>query len=237
MSADTIIRVLAENKWSRIELLSDNGEFFVKKIIKDKLLAENEIRIVTSLSHPNIIPVKSFDLKLGQFFMPYIPSTLIDIVNCGPVDEKYVQIYFRQIISAIKYLHDNNISHRDIKLDNIVIQKNHCYLIDFGFSCKFEAGKKITKYVGSLKYVPPEILMKLPFDPIKADVWNLAVCIYTCLTGKFPTISRYNNIDGIVYPRNISPELKDLLRRMFIVNPKNRYHIDDIVEHNWVKTD
>lgn len=237
MSSHKIIRVLTESKWSKLELICDDEKLIVRKTIKDESLAKTEIKILSSLSHPNIIPLVKFNLKSRQIYMPYVPSTLIDIVNCGPIDEKYIKIYFRQIFSAIKYLYDKGVSHRDIKLDNILLRENHCYLIDFGFAHTLEEGKKITKDAGSLKYVPPEILMGLPFDPIKADVWSLAVCIYSCLTTNFPTSSRYNNISRIVYPRNTSPDLKDLLNHMFVVNPGKRYHINDLIEHDWIKKD
>ena len=78
------------------------------------------------------------------------------------------------------------IAHRDIKAENIMIneQTDEIKLIDFGFSCSFEEGEKVTTACGSPHYSAPEILAKQAYDPIKADVWSCGVLLFFMLSGK-----------------------------------------------------
>lgn len=125
-----------------------------------------ELKIIKKLSHPNIISVHSI-LEMGPFicvFMDFCShGDLLDrIIKTGALPEKKIKLFFGQIVSAIYYLHTKEISHRDIKCENILIHSSNLVkLTDFGFARKvIEKGKAIMSktFCGSAAYASPEIL-------------------------------------------------------------------------------
>ena len=88
---------------------------------------------------------------------------------------------------ALAYCHSQNICHRDIKLENILVDENHnIKLIDFGFSLKCNNKARLTAYCGTPPYMSPEIAARSPYNGQTSDVWALGVALYLMLTGKFP---------------------------------------------------
>ena len=106
--------------------------------------------------------------------------------------EEKCRPYFRQIVSAFEYLHKNHICHRDIKLDNILIESgtNQIKVIDFGFTA-FTSNQngekqKLKIFCGTPSYMAPELVKKSEYDGAKVDMWALGVLLYTLLLGCFP---------------------------------------------------
>jgi serine/threonine protein kinase len=92
------------------------------------------------------------------------------------------------------YLHEHNIVHRDLKLDNILIDpsdKNRIKIIDFGFSIKATAEQKLTLFCGTPHYMDPDISRKRDYNGHAADVWALGVILFILLTGKLPFFGEY----------------------------------------------
>jgi serine/threonine protein kinase len=102
-------------------------------------------------------------------------------------DEKSAKIYFRQLVQAIAYCHRQNICHRDIKLENILInEEGRIKLIDFGFSQMCNNKTRLSIHCGTPPYMSPEITSKSTYNGQKSDVWALGVSLYLMLHGKFP---------------------------------------------------
>ena len=98
--------------------------------------------------------------------------------------EDKIKIVMRQLIGAIAYLHENQITHRDIKLDNIIIDKRGCIkLIDFGFCCVAHDDTLLTMYCGTPSYMSPEIAMKKPYYGQPTDIWASGILCYALLCG------------------------------------------------------
>ena len=102
-----------------------------------------------------------------------------------------------QVLSAIHHCHTNNITHRDIKPDNILVDRSQgdkdeitVKVIDFGISCQFDPKKKLTLGVGTPYYVAPEVLVK-EYDE-KVDIWSAGVILYILLSGQAPFDGRNN---------------------------------------------
>ena len=92
------------------------------------------------------------------------------------------------MIDVTLYLHNNNIVHRDIKLQNMLITDGEAIqFIDFGFSKKLNDDDEYLKeFCGTPNYIAPEILKREKYSPKEADIWALGVSLFKLLTGKFP---------------------------------------------------
>ncbi len=105
----------------------------------------------------------------------------------SPIPDNLVRKWATQLCDAVSYLHDREIAHRDLKLENLLLTSdNDLKLTDFGFvkgNCSSEFSKT---YCGSRSYAAPEILKGIPYDPKKADVWAVTAIIYITATGRMP---------------------------------------------------
>jgi len=98
---------------------------------------------------------------------------------------------FKQILSAIAYCHSKGISHRDLKLENILItDKKTIKIIDFGFSVWSKKEKKLKVFCGTPTYMAPEIISKSEYEGPPTDIWAMGIILYTLLCGVFPFNSK-----------------------------------------------
>jgi serine/threonine protein kinase len=116
--------------------------------------------------------------------------SLLSYVKSFPqrkIDENKCKNIFSQIIDGMCYLHSKNISHRDIKLENIIIDDNNrIKIIDFGFGTVCTKTKLLNFFCGTPSYMPPEIIQKKEYLGLNADVWSIGVLLFTLLCGTFP---------------------------------------------------
>ena len=154
--------------------------------------------------------------------------------------EATAKFLFRQIIVALQFIHSKGIIHRDIKLDNILIDlDNKIKLCDFGVS-KFLSGGKVFEQCGTPAYIAPEILRNEGYD-FAADVWSAGVVLYAMLSGNVPFRGKSVALlhDAILRGRfraleGVSGEAADLVKRIFEVEPAKRITIGGILEHPWL---
>jgi serine/threonine-protein kinase HSL1 (negative regulator of Swe1 kinase) len=209
---------------------------------------EREIAVMKLLQHENI--VRLFDVwensnelylimehvKGGELF-GYVEARKVGV----PEDETI--FVFRQIIAALLYCHRMHICHRDLKPENILIDpdKLQVKLIDFGMAALQADGKLLTTPCGSPHYAAPEVVSAKPYDGKLADVWSCGVILYVMLTGSTPfNYGEGNDIRGLFkdiakarffMPEYLSAEAKDLIRRIFVVDPTERITIDELWDH------
>lgn len=152
-----------------------------------------EVKMLENLSHPHI--VKLHDWFEGKWFvylvLDYVgPTTLLELVEMSEsktLNEGEASFVLLRVARALAYLHDKNISHRDLKLDNILVgTKGEVKLIDFGFSVKVKHEQRLTTFCGTPSYMAPEVLARSPHLPLKVDVWAFGICMYKVLVGNFP---------------------------------------------------
>ncbi|KAK9799366.1 hypothetical protein WJX73_002909 [Symbiochloris irregularis] len=258
---------------SRYELIRDigSGNFGVAKLMRDKQTAElvavkfiergdkidknveRELINHRSLLHPNIIRFKEVFVTtthLGIVMEYAAGGELFDrIVKAGRFSEDEARYFFQQLISGVEYCHSEGVCHRDLKLENTLLDGRtapRLKICDFGYSKSnvFDSQPKST--VGTPAYIAPEVLSRKQYDGEIADVWSCGVTLYVMLVGAYPfedpsdprnfrkTIQR---IMGVKYsfPSNLqlSKDCVDLISKIFVGNPANRINIAGIRMHPW----
>jgi serine/threonine protein kinase len=151
---------------------------------------------------------------------------------------------FRQLVDAVSYCHRHGIAHLDIKVDNFLVDSNlNVKLLDFGLSELVNNGELCERFCGSKEYLAPEIMARKPYDPMKADVWNLGNVLYILYTFQFPydykERKRIWEEDGVHQPSAVSgssiPALaKNLISNMMKISPSERFTIDDVLNHPYL---
>ena len=148
------------------------------------------------------------------------------------------------LVKAIAYCHSKGVSHRDIKLDNILInQEGVIKIIDFGFAMqKLLPSDKIADFCGTPSYMCPEIVQRHPYDGHKADIWALGVLLYRLLNGKYPFKGSSDNelYGAILYKEpqfavDVPQGARLLVCRMLEKKPINRPAADEILNSQWFR--
>nr|GLL27882.1 phosphoenolpyruvate carboxylase kinase 2-like isoform X2 [Ipomoea trifida] len=169
----------------------------------------------------------------------------------GPLSEPSAAVIFRQLMSAVRSCHVAGIAHRDIKPDNVLFDsRGGVKLADFGSAEWFggyeveEGNVGMSGVVGTPYYVAPEVLMGREYCE-KVDVWSAGVILYIMLAGvppfygetpaeTFEAVLRANLRFPTRIFRSVSPEAKDLLRKMMCKDPSRRLSAEQVLRHPWV---
>ncbi len=166
-----------------LKILNEAGEKLAGKMdAGENTKWEGELML--TLDHPNI-PV-AFDCDSGKKYwiaMEYLDSMLYSYVNSGRDSREEAELIeiFHDIASAISYLHDRGVIHRDIAPDNIMMKGDTAKLIDFGMA--IPVGSKVGGgKVGTPSYMPPEMIRKMSFSPA-GDIYSFGVVMYEIVTG------------------------------------------------------
>ena len=211
---------------------------------------KNEVKIMSKLRKSDNI-VKLFEIfETKDYYClvmeNVVGGNLLNTINkMNKIPENLSKIIFKQLITTLKYMHTNNIVHRDIKPDNILLDlDNTIKLCDFGVSKIIPQGHLINDSCGTPAFIAPEILKGIPYNPYLTDIWSSGVVLYVMITGFFPfrgineTQLHESILSGIYpMPKDISVELSDLLSRILNIVPENRISLDGILEHPWLNDD
>ncbi len=191
------------------ESLRQDPEF-----VKFQRSFQDEARRLALCVHPNIVRVSDFFIEdqLPYMVMDYIPGQTLDMVVLPdhPLPEKTAIHYMRQIGAALQVVHRNNLLHRDVKPQNIILHSRtqEVVLIDFGIAREFTPGSTQT-HTGMVSdgYAPIEqYLSQAPRTPA-TDVYGLAATLYTLLTAKVPIAALLRDRVPMPAPRDLQPQL------------------------------
>ena len=247
---------LAQNKFTKEKVAMKE----IKKANKD-LLSDGEIKdeidILKSLDHPDIVRIiESFNTKDSYVLVTEYceGGELYDQVR-NQLSETQIAVIFKQLLSGLAYLHSHNIVHRDLKLENILIQEIekskttgedlfNIKIIDFGTARIFNNSKKPQSIVGSSYYIAPEVLNQKYGK--ECDLWSVGVILYMFIVGHAPfdgcdDEEITGNITKGVYRKDdkrwkkASKEVKDLIQKLLIYNPKKRLTAIQALKHPWFK--
>ncbi|XP_008784212.1 serine/threonine-protein kinase SAPK7-like [Phoenix dactylifera] len=242
---------------ARLMRNKETGELVAMKYIpRGQKICENVAREIInhrSLRHPNIIRFKEVVLTPTHLaiVMEYAAGGELfeRICNAGRFSEDEARYFFQQLISGVSYCHFMQICHRDLKLENTLLDGNpapRLKICDFGYSKSSVLHSRPKSTVGTPAYIAPEVLAHREYDGKLADVWSCGVTLYVMLVGGYPFEDpddpknfkkTFQRIVSVQYkiPEfvHISQDCRQLLARIFVANPARRITIREIRNHPW----
>jgi len=251
----------ASGCFGRILLAKDESsrEVVIKMIPKEgsnPTEVKREIAAGGLLNHSHIGRfIETFENKLNYFlvFERIVGRDLYSTIEKRqfvPFDDQRAKSIFKQILKAVRYCHSKGVIHRDIKLENILIDpKGKVTLIDFGL-CDLitQPGQDSEKFCGSMDYVAPEVIARPSYNGKQADCFSLGVVLFTLIFAEFPFVSgdRVNAIrnarsqpnpnfsDAKMKKFMVDPLAKDLICKMLKSTVNDRITLDEVKNHPWM---
>ncbi|CAI0467669.1 unnamed protein product [Linum tenue] len=252
-------RTLGEGNFAKVKLARnlDTGHPFAIKILdKGNILNRNiadqikrEIATLKLLRHPNIVRLHEVLASKSKIYMvlDYVTGgELYDrIAFKGRLSEAEGRKLFHQLIDGVSYCHNHGVFHRDLKLENVLLDaKGRIKISDFGLSALPKHFRLLHTICGSPNYVAPEVLRNKGYDGATADVWSCGVILYVTLTGSLPFDDRnlavlYHKImkGEVEIPKWMSPGAGNLISRILDPNPATRITMAGIKSDPWFKQD
>ena len=257
---------LGKGAYAVVKVCKDKitGEKYAMKIYEKSRLNDNskkkcvyrEIEILKRINHKNIAKLHDVittdkqiliiqELVNGISLREYYNNEIRNQKGISEHKSKIFKKIFRQIFDAMNYIHKRNMAHRDIKLENILINKNYeVKIIDFGFGMYNPENRPQNFFCGTPNYMPPEIAFKKPYNGQKADLWSLGVLVYKLYCADFPFKGKnekelYKSIQrGKFRIASYTPDYaKKIIVSMIELNPNKRMSCENILKSEWLKDD
>ncbi|XP_038864193.1 protein kinase C delta type-like [Salvelinus namaycush] len=253
-------KVLGKGSFGKVLLaeLKGRGQYFaVKALKKDVVLMDDDVEctmvekrvLALAWDNPFLTHLYStFQTREHLFFvMEYLNGgdLMFHIQDKGRFDLYRATFYSAEIIIGLQFLHSKGIIYRDLKLDNVMLNRDgHIKIADFGMCKENVFGEnRATTFCGTPDYIAPEILLGQKYT-FSVDWWSFGVLVYEMLIGQSPfqgddedELFESIRMDVPHYPRWITKEAKDLLEKLFERDPSRRLGVvDNIRGHSFFKT-
>ncbi|CAE8723768.1 unnamed protein product, partial [Polarella glacialis] len=207
-----------------------------------------EIRLMERLRHPNIVVFhEALDTpKQIHLIMDFVGGgSLHHFLKKRPgrrTDDVVAKRLFYQVCQGIRYLHDRHIVHRDVKLENLLLDEaGMVKIIDFGFSTIVPPGKKLKIFCGTPSYMAPEIVARKEYAGFCADIWAMGVLLYALLCGSFPFRGQNDRdlyrkiVRGVFHiPEFVGDGARALLCRALTTDMTRRPTVDELLADQWL---
>eukprot|EP00760_Papus_ankaliazontas_P036351 PhM_4_TR8291/c1_g1_i1/m.40588/K07198/PRKAA, AMPK; 5'-AMP-activated protein kinase, catalytic alpha subunit len=252
-----IDRILGQGGFGQVHLVhnSISGKPYALKTMQKSFIKQydldayvkREIAVLKSMRHRHIVRYRdSFETDRDVVLVMELAShgELFDrIVLVKRFSEAVSRRYFQQLMAAVKYCHDQGICHRDLKAENLLLDdEDNLKLCDFGLSEEMSPEVLLKSIAGSVEYQAPELVdpRVKGYDGACQDIWSCGVILAFMLSGFLPFAghSDEETMDLILKGRYVLHESvtdgpRDLLSKIFVKDPAERYKIEDIVMHPW----
>ncbi len=213
---------------------------------------KEEISILKKLSHKNIVKFYGQIETSNQFLikMEYIKYGNLSqwMKKHKKISEEEASIILKQVLSAVAYLHNNQICHRDIKPDNIMLSKeddlNSIKIVDFGLSTQYFDSLFNSDYCGTIIYMAPEEIERKSYF-LSVDIWSIGILMYMLLNkNEHPFYHEGETEEDFIHKIKTFKELKcnnkisymamNLMKKLLEPDPIKRYKADDALKHPWI---
>ncbi|NWQ80471.1 KCC1G kinase, partial [Columbina picui] len=252
------MEALGSGAFSEVFLVKQRstGKLFALKCIKKSPLTrdsslENEIAVLKKIKHENIVTLEDIYESTTHFYLVMqlvSGGELFDrILERGVYTEKDASVVIHQVLTAVKYLHENGIVHRDLKPENLLYltpeENSKIMITDFGLS-KMEQNGIMSTACGTPGYVAPEVLAQKPYSKA-VDCWSIGVITYILLCGYPPF---YEETESKLFEKikegyfefespfwdDISASAKDFISHLLEKNPSTRFTCEEALRHPWI---
>ena len=271
-----ILKSLGEGNTSKVYLgkLIGTEQYAAIKILKEEFLrrdndsivsVHNEITILKNLQHQGIINMHEYG-DAGQVVKPsgrvidnivYIVmefvqgGLLFDLCQTmGAMGEDAGRFFLHQMLDSVEYMHSRKVVHRDLKLENILVDDNlNLKLADFGFAC-YKNIDALNSYRGTMTYMAPEIKEGMQYKGQNVDMFSIGVILFIIVQGIFPfkearkeeyfynlilqgkTDLYFQKVNGT----DLSEDFKDLILKLFSFDGDSRPQVEQIRNHPWMQS-
>ncbi|KAH0701431.1 hypothetical protein KY285_015709 [Solanum tuberosum] len=238
--------------------LDDNTNIAIKVIDKKSIIGTDvsmepriirEISAMSRLNHPNIIKLNEVMATKSKIYL------VMEIASGGDLHAKLIchgrfsdstaRFYFHQLVSALHFCHQNGVTHRDIKPQNILLdQNNNLKISDFGLSALPEQLKNglLHTACGTPGYTAPEVAYRKGYNGEKADSWSCGVILFAFLSGYLPFDSgNLSNMYRAIHRRDfrfpnwVSKSARSVINKLLDPNPSTRLSIEQLMKLSWFK--
>lgn len=220
---------------------------------KELQIIRAEVDMIKGVKHASIVSLQDLFEDEGNLYMvfEYLSSTLFDRISRRTFyNEMEARDAMIRLLTAVKYFHDNNIVHRDIRPEHIMLvhpdSDSYLKVVDFGSALRVPPNEMIytDPPYGCMSYFAPEVLKLEPYNS-KVDIWCVGVVMYILFCGHTPyrnshiasvleDIKRGElNFCGEIWEK-VSEEVKDLISHLLQVDPNVRYDANMALQHPWM---
>ncbi|KAL8914587.1 MAG: hypothetical protein Q9171_000768 [Xanthocarpia ochracea] len=242
----TLGRLIGKGSFGKVYLashkLTNGSKVVLKSAKKDDTTLAREIHHHRQFLHPHIARLYEVIVteNLVWLVLEYCPGDELYnyLLHHGPIPPEKVQKIFTQLVGAVTYVHNMSCVHRDLKLENILLDKHeNVKLCDFGFTREYDGKMSyLQTFCGTVCYSAPEMLKGEKYAGEKVDVWSLGIILFALLTGELPfdddnemVTKRKILTTDLTYPDSVPADAKALISQLLSKRPLLRPTLADIL--------